>query len=101
MLVRELELLGVEGLVLGFVVEDGRVTTRVTVVVLAGLVLGVEACELEDVVVDGLEVVRPVLDVVVGLASVVGLAVVEGVVFAVTLEGVLLLVLPVGFAETE
>ena len=52
-------------------------------------------------VVDGLEVVRPVLDVVVGLASVVGLAVVEGVVFAVTLEGVLLLVLPVGFAETE
>jgi len=73
----------VEVLVLEFVVEDGRVTTRVTVVVLAGLVLCVVELEVRAVeVVVGLEVVV-LLFVVAGLVVVVGLAVEEGVVVEV------------------
>ena len=87
-----LELLGVEVLALEFVEEDGRVTTRVTVVVLLGLELGVVVAELE---------VRAGDEVVVGVTGVgrSGLSIeVLGVLAAEEREAVgvllLLLVLP-------
>ena len=77
-----LELLGVEVLTLEFVEEDGRVTTRVTVVVLLGFELGVVVAELEvragdEVVVEGRLLVVGVVAGVTGWLLVVG--VVDGV----------------------
>ena len=77
-----LELLGVEVLALEFVEEDGRVTTRVTVVVLLGFELGVVVAELEvragdEVVVGGRLLVVGVVAGVTGRLLVVG--VVDGV----------------------
>ena len=87
-----MELPGVEVLALEFVEEDGRVTTRVTVVVLLGLELGVVVAELE---------VRAGDEVVVGVTGVgrSGLSIeVLGVLAAEEREAVgvllLLLVLP-------
>lgn len=73
-----LELLGVEVLALEFVEEDGRVTTRVTVVVLLGFELGVVVAELE--VRAGDEVVVTGRLLVVGVVVVVGRLLVVGVV---------------------
>lgn len=77
-----LELLGVEVLALEFVEEDGRVTTRVTVVVLLGFELGVVVAELE--VRAGDEVVVTGRLLVVGVVVVVGRLLVVGVVAGVT-----------------
>ena len=78
-----LELLGVEVLALEFVEEDGRVTTRVTVVVLLGLELGVVVAELEVRAGDEVVVVGRLL--VVGVvAGVTGRLLVVGVVDGVT-----------------
>lgn len=65
-----------------FVEEDGRVTTRVTVVVLLGLELGVVVAELE--VRAGDEVVVTGRLLVVGVVVVVGRLLVVGVVAGVT-----------------
>lgn len=62
--------------------EDGRVTTRVTVVVLLGLELGVVVAELE--VRAGDEVVVTGRLLVVGVVVVVGRLLVVGVVAGVT-----------------
>ena len=78
-----MELLGVEVLALEFVEEDGRVTTRVTVVVLLGLELGVVVAELEVRAGDEVVVVGRLL--VVGVvAGVTGRLLVVGVVDGVT-----------------
>ena len=65
-----------------FVEEDGRVTTRVTVVVLLGLEFGVVVAELE--VRAGDEVVVTGRLLVVGVVVVVGRLLVVGVVAGVT-----------------
>lgn len=65
-----------------FVEEDGRVTTRVTVVVLLGFELGVVVAELE--VRAGDEVVVEGRLLVVGVVVVVGRLLVLGVVAGVT-----------------
>lgn len=84
----ELELFGVEVLEFELVVDDGRVTTRVTVVVLEGLLLCVAGVAVE---------VRAgavaVVVVVVGLLLVAGLASIEGAVAVVTRLGSCLLLL--------
>lgn len=85
MLDRELELLGVEVLEFELVVDDGRVTTRVTVVVLAGLVFCVAGVVVEVRVV--------VVVVAVGLSFVAGLATVLGALEVLTRLGSCLLVL--------
>ena len=83
-----LELLGVEVLALEFVEEDGRVTTRVTVVVvLEGLLFCVAVVAVE-VRAGAVAVV-----VVVGLLFVAGLAVAAGVAVVVTRLGSCLLLL--------